>query len=141
MTRWPLGFALVLGGSLVLTGCASQQSPTAPASSLAGGAIAAGTELTADQAAVPADANAAIRGQVNLLNLDRGTFMVVPPSGGREKARWIKVDPRTVIWTFNGTTRTRLRLTALANGMVVNVHGIERDRFILALNIAVNVRR
>ena len=141
MPRWPHGLVLVLGGALVLTGCASQQSPTAPSSSLAGGAVAAGTELTADQVTVPAEANAAIRGQIYLLNLERGTFMVVPPSGGRERARWIKVDPRTVIWTFSGTTRTRLRLTALANGMAVNVHGIERDRFILALNIAVNVRR
>jgi len=140
MTRWPHGLVLVLGGALVLTGCASQQSPTAPSSSLAGGAIAAGTELTADQVTVPADANASIRGQINLLNLERGTFMVVPPSGGRERARWIKLDPRTVIWTLSGATRTRLRMTALANGTTVEVHGIERDRFILALNIAVRAR-
>ena len=141
MIRRPLGLALVLGASLVLAGCASEQSPTTPASILPGGDGADGTELTAAQTAIPAAANAAILGQIVSLDLDRATFMVVPTSGGREKARWIMVDPKAVVWTSNGATRTRLRLSALADGMVVDVHGIERTRYILALNIAVRARR
>jgi len=131
---------LLVAGSVGLAACGSRQSPTAPGPDPAGGSIASGTELTAEQASVPLEANASIRGQVSNLSLERGTFLVSPPAGERGPARWVTVDARTVIWTFRGSARTRLRFASLANGLAVDVHGIDGDRYILALNIAVRTR-
>jgi hypothetical protein len=119
MARWisATRVVLVILGVAAMAACAAERNPVAPDSLAATGGPAIGSPVTAEQVTNLPEANVTLRGVIRQLNATRGVFVVVPQSGARDQARWVKVEPRTIIWTFDGTSRTRLRLTALSAGM------------------------
>ena len=109
--------ALALIAALGAAACGSSPTPASPSAtpvvdaSLAGAAGVSASGVIAD------------------LNLRTGTFTL----GSRAGSRVIRVDDATEVWSSG----TRIRLSALQNGLNAAVRGTDEGRYIRASSISV----
>jgi hypothetical protein len=115
----PSCLLLVLVLPIGLAGCSDASSPASPSS------LGASTGLEGLQPAI------GLTGLVSSLNPNVRSFSLVVRGG----TRLVTADAATVVW--NQATNSQVRFTALRDGQVVSVRGIDYTRYVLAKSIVI----
>ena len=111
---------LLLALPIALAGCSETASPGSPSS------VGAPTSQVGGSQAV------GLTGLVSNLNLDGRTFSLVVRGG----TRLVTTDTETVVWSQ--ATNSQVRFSALRDGQVVSIRGIDYTRYVLARSIVIS---
>lgn len=110
---------LVLTLSIAVAGCSEGTSPASPSSLGASTGQLGGTEAVG------------LTGLVSSLNPEARNFSLVVRGG----TRLVVADAETVVWSQ--TANSQVRFSALRDGQVVSIRGIDHTRYVLAKSIVI----